>query len=127
MYQPENTCQMEFGSSHWEPLEGIENLVKQKRKEACIEQRMSDGSIEKQQSQKVAPNKETSSDSAPSAAGSKSRPLFGRLNSDLKEALDTWDTLTEQMATKLSPEEEQLQEVKRLLSELKSKLNEFED
>ncbi|KYG62483.1 hypothetical protein AZI86_16760 [Bdellovibrio bacteriovorus] len=73
---------------------------------------------------------ESSLASAPQGGGGatkKSRPLFGRLNQDLQDALSTWDTLTEEMSTKLSPEEEQLQEVKRLLSELKSKLNEFED
>lgn len=55
------------------------------------------------------------------------RSLFGNLNSDLKQALDTWETLTEEMTNKLSPEEEQLHEVKRLLGELKSKLKEFGD
>lgn len=55
------------------------------------------------------------------------RSLLGSLNNDLKQALDTWDILTEEMATKLSPEEEQLSEVKRLLGELKSKLSQFED
>lgn len=60
------------------------------------------------------------------AAPSK-RPLFGHLNSDLQNALNTWENLTEQMADKVSPEEEQLQEVKRLLGELKSKLQDFND
>lgn len=63
---------------------------------------------------------------APSPGGGK-RSLFGHLNSDLQNALSTWDTLTEQMANKISPEEEQLGEVKRLLGELKSKLQEFND
>ena len=89
---------------------------------------MSDDSIVKGPS--PSKNDESSLATAPQGvAGStkKSRPLFGRLNQDLQDALNTWDNLTEEMASKLSPEEEQLQEVKRLLSELKSKLNEFED
>ncbi len=53
------------------------------------------------------------------------KSLFGNLNSDLQSALNTWEVLTEQMANKMSPEEEQLQEVKKLLGELKSKLAEF--
>ncbi|MEN0057415.1 MAG: hypothetical protein AAGB31_01165 [Bdellovibrio sp.] len=53
------------------------------------------------------------------------KPLFQHLNEDLRQALDTWDTLSEEMSNKLSPEEEQLMEVKKLLGELKSKLKEF--
>ena len=55
------------------------------------------------------------------------KPLFSGLNADLKQALDTWDTLTEEMSHKMSPEEEQLREVKRLLGELKSKLKQFDE
>lgn len=55
------------------------------------------------------------------------KPLFGNLNQDLSHALNTWETLTEQMTNKISPEEEQLLEVKRLLGELKSKLSEFSE
>lgn len=70
---------------------------------------------------------ESSSATAPQGRAGKARPLFGRLNQDLKDALNSWETLSEEMSHKLSPEEEQLQEVKRLLSDLKSKLSEFED
>lgn len=55
------------------------------------------------------------------------KTLFSHLNNDLKQALDTWETLTEVAGTKLSPDELQLLEVKRLLGELKSKLSEFND
>lgn len=55
------------------------------------------------------------------------KKLFGSLNKDLKDALNSWDSLTAEMAKKVPPDEQQLQEVKRLLGELKSKLNEFED
>lgn len=83
---------------------------------------MSDDNLEKQ------PN----ASNASSAPAEKKEPMakksiFGNLNHDLKNALDTWETLTEEMTNKVSPEEEQLQEVKKLLGELKSKLKEFGD
>ena len=56
--------------------------------------------------------------------GKKDSP-FGLLNNDLQDALNNWEILTEETTTKLSPEEEQLNDVKRLLGELKSKLQEF--
>ncbi|MEK2687730.1 hypothetical protein [Bdellovibrio sp. GT3] len=55
------------------------------------------------------------------------RGLFGNLNSDLKQALDTWDVLTETMAEKVAPDQEQLQEVKKLLGDLKTKLAQFDE
>lgn len=81
---------------------------------------MSDSILEKQP-ETLAPSAKES----PKEGSRKS--LFGNLNSDLKQALDTWEVLTEQMATKISPEEEQLHEVKKLLGELKSKLAAFEE
>lgn len=56
------------------------------------------------------------------------KSLFGNLNlnQDLKQALNSWDSLGEEVQHKLSPAEEQLQEVKKLLNELKTKLHEFE-
>lgn len=53
--------------------------------------------------------------------------LFNHINTDLKSALDTWEVLSENMATKVSPEEEQLHEVKRLLLDLKNKISQFEN
>lgn len=64
---------------------------------------------------------------AQASSSTSKRSIFGHLNSDLQNALNTWEDLTEQMAEKVSPEEEQLQEVKRLLVELKSKLQQFND
>ena len=55
------------------------------------------------------------------------KTLFNHINSDLKSALDTWEVLTEKVATKVSPEEEQLHEVKRLLQDLKNKISQFEN
>ena len=78
----------------------------------------------------VTPEKSAESNAETSAAPavSKRRGLIGQeLKSALDEALGTWDKLTEQMSDKMSPEEEQLVEVKRLLGELKSKLKEFGD
>jgi hypothetical protein len=52
---------------------------------------------------------------------------FGLLNKDLQKALNNWEVLTEEMTQKISPEEEQLKDLKRLLGELKAKLAEFGD
>lgn len=80
---------------------------------------MSDGNLDKQ----LPPAQDLSTSVDKKESSRKS--LFGNLNQDLKQALNTWDTLSEQMVNKRSPEEEQLQEVKRLLGELQSKLKEF--
>lgn len=77
---------------------------------------MSDDKIEREQPK----DQETKEPSA-------KKKLFRNLNSDLRSALNTWENLTEEMAQKISPEEEQLHEVKRLLGELKNKLKDFED
>ncbi|QLY26647.1 hypothetical protein [Bdellovibrio sp. KM01] len=69
--------------------------------------------------------KEATTASTAKETGKKS--LFGNLNADLKQALDTWDVITETMTNKVSPEQEQLQEVKKLLGDLKAKLAQFED
>ncbi len=88
---------------------------------------MSDDNLEKIRPSAAPKNNETSSSPNTNVGSAKARPTFGRLNQDLKDALNSWETLSEEMTQKVSPEEEQLREVKRLLSELKSKLNEFED
>lgn len=86
---------------------------------------MSGDNLERQQNSNIdtpnTPEKTEKRESSPK------RSLFGNLNSDLKQALNTWETLTEEAAHKVSPDEEQLQEVKRLLGELKSKLNQFDE
>lgn len=53
--------------------------------------------------------------------------LFANLNTELKQALDSWDNLAQEVSTKKSPDEERLLEVKRILGELKSKLDQFEE
>lgn len=55
------------------------------------------------------------------------KPSWDHINTDLKGALDTWDELTDKMANKISPEEEQLREIKTILGTLKDKLKAFED
>jgi ElaB/YqjD/DUF883 family membrane-anchored ribosome-binding protein len=55
------------------------------------------------------------------------KPSWDHINSDLKSALDTWTDLTGKLANKLSPEEEQLREIKNILGTLKDKLKEFSD
>lgn len=55
------------------------------------------------------------------------RKSWADLNHNLKQALHTWEVLNEQMEDKVSPEETQLHEVKRLLRELKDKLKQFSD
>lgn len=86
---------------------------------------MSDGTLEHNKHQ-------TADSSATSEKRETSRKsAIGGLNPELKsaltKALGSWETLTEQVSTKKSPDEEQLEEVKRLLNELKSKINEFND
>lgn len=65
------------------------------------------------------------SDRTTEKATERKLPAWKQVDNELRKALDSWEILTEQMATKESPEQEQLNEVKRLLSELKSKLQEF--
>lgn len=55
------------------------------------------------------------------------KPSWDHINTDLKSALDTWTDLTDKMANKLSPEEEQLLEIKSILGSLKDKLKAFEE
>lgn len=69
-------------------------------------------------------NKADKSAPADPAAG---KPSWDHINTDLKSALDTWTELTDKMAHKLSPEEEQLREIKSILGSLKDKLKAFEE
>lgn len=63
---------------------------------------------------------------APPKDGAKP-PTWDHINSDLKNALDTWTELTDKYSNELSPEEKQLEEIKNLLGSLKDKLQEFND
>lgn len=84
---------------------------------------MSENTLAKQQNQRQDPSASTEKKE------SSRKPLFRKLNlnQDLKQALHSWDSVSEEVQNKKSPDEEQLQEVKKLLSELKSKLNEFNE
>ncbi|MGZ3770350.1 MAG: hypothetical protein ACXVCP_03195 [Bdellovibrio sp.] len=83
---------------------------------------MSDNTLEQQQPKQT-------QDSSTEKKESSRKSLFGRnlnLNQDLKNALNSWDSVTESVQNKVSPVQEQMTEVKKLLVELKSKLSEFE-
>jgi hypothetical protein len=74
------------------------------------------------------PKKETIIEGTPSTVSSAPRrSRLGGLKSDLQHALQTWDVLSEQVANKVSPEEEQLSQVKQILSDLKAKLKQFDN
>lgn len=51
--------------------------------------------------------------------------IWDDLHNNLTQALGRWEHLSQEADRKVSPEEAQLQEVKRLLDELKNKLREF--
>jgi hypothetical protein len=51
--------------------------------------------------------------------------IWDDLHENLTQALGRWEHLSQEADHKVSPEEKQLQEVKRLLDELKNKLREF--
>lgn len=72
-------------------------------------------------------DKASSSGTSKSQGGGLKKSLFGGLNMELRQALDSWDSLAQEVVNKKSPDEERLQEVKRILGELKSKLDQFED
>jgi len=72
-------------------------------------------------------DKQNKVDKASPADASAGKPSWDHINSDLKSALDTWTELNGKMANKLSPEEEQLREIKSILGSLKDKLKAFED
>jgi len=50
---------------------------------------------------------------------------WGQLNEKLSSALQTWEDLSASVETKLSPDEEQLQEIKKLLKDLQTRIDEF--
>lgn len=49
---------------------------------------------------------------------------WGFIQSDLEKALDAWEQL-EKSQSRLSPEEEQFQKIKTIISQLKGKLEQF--
>jgi hypothetical protein len=61
---------------------------------------------------------------------SSKKSLMGSLNPELKQALSSalgsWDTLSEQVVHKKSPEQERLSELKQILGELKLKIDQFD-
>ena len=49
---------------------------------------------------------------------------WGFIQNDLSKALDTWQEL-EKLETQMSPEEEQFQQIKTIIGQLKEKLEKF--
>lgn len=98
---------------------------------AELEQRMSDGNngneanLERQQN--ANPDSPTTSEKREPARKS----AKGRLNPDLKnalsQALGSWNTVTKEVKNKRPPDQEHLEDVKKLLVELKSKINQFDE
>lgn len=56
----------------------------------------------------------------------KSPASWRKIQSDLQSALDTWSTLSNQCQGRKSPEEVQLEDMRKLLSDLQEKLRCFE-
>jgi len=88
-------------------------------------QRMSDGILDQNKNQ--SPDSPATGEKKESSRKSAMGGLRPDLKSALSQALDSWETVTEQVINKQSPDQKQLEDVKRLLSELKSKINQFED
>ena len=88
-------------------------------------------SASEMKSEKKPEKKQKSADAKPAdaAAAASSSPvpqkIWDDLHDNLTQALGRWEHLSEEADRKVSPEEAQLQEVKRLLDELKNKLREF--
>lgn len=81
-------------------------------------------------SEKSSQNSESAIASAKAAAKSTLKSggperVWADLHDNLTNALNTWEHLSVESEQKLSPEQEQMNEVKRLLNELKNKLREF--
>ena len=57
----------------------------------------------------------------------KSSPSWSRLQEDLKSALDTWTELSAKARPRKSPEETQLEDIRRLLGDLQAKIQHFEE
>lgn len=86
---------------------------------------MSDGGLEqnKNQPQETSPNGEKREATRKSGGGS----INPELARALSNALGSWENLSEEVKNKKAPDQEQLEEVKKILVELKSKIKEFID
>jgi hypothetical protein len=72
---------------------------------------------------KPSPSPKTAEENSEEAAVP--QKIWDDLHENLTQALGRWEHLSQEADHKVSPEEKQLQEVKRLLDELKNKLREF--
>lgn len=55
-----------------------------------------------------------------------STETWSQIGQDLRTALDTWTEVSEKCRVRKSPEDRKLEEMKRLLADLQSKLRDFE-
>jgi hypothetical protein len=124
MYQPEFCCQMSLFSLTFYGA-GVSHMDIEKKKSA---ERIA---IKGEAKSKSALNSSNALNSpkSPSEEAPKNpqSPSWGHIESDLKDALNTWSDLTHELANKISPEEKQLQEIKNLLGTLRDKLKEFSE
>jgi len=85
---------------------------------------MTDNTNKDQILQNSATNEPLKKAEAPKA--NEAKPSWSHINNELSQALNVWDDLTKDLANKLSPEQEQVEKMKRLLGELKEKIEQFE-
>lgn len=70
-------------------------------------------------------NKSTKDSGKRASESRKRKNNWDQLNNKLSSALKTWEDLSHSVGSKLSPDEEQLQEIKKLLKDLQSRMDEF--
>lgn len=70
-------------------------------------------------------NKKIQPDSQNISASSPFETQWSSLKNELQSAVNDWSLMSEKM-NEISPEQEQIEKVKKLISDLKSKLKEFE-
>lgn len=82
------------------------------------------------QSEKVEPKARKSADASSRLGGGRhagggKKEKWKSMHNHLDKALNQWNDISEQMKGELSPDQKQLQEVKSLLQQLKTKLDQF--
>lgn len=85
---------------------------------------MSDGSLELKENQPQISSPDEKKDPVRKAGPA---PINTELKNALSLALNSWENLSRDVESQKSPDVKQLEEVKKLLGEIKNKLNEFID
>lgn len=127
MYQPEFSCQMSFFALTFYGA-GVSHMDIEKKKSAervAIKGEAKSKNELKQELKTEAKNDLKAESNEPPKTPN--NPSWSHIESDLKDALNTWSDLTHELANKISPEEKQLQEIKSLLGTLRDKLKEFSE